>query len=242
MNIKFNLFQWSRLFIDETAIGTISVSWPLVSHGCLLLIWTLCGLVAEVSTPLRLRIVNWGIWKPEIEDRESQIARTYSLSLCWSVWFATLGDLLERCYLMLPLWYLTHSLLSSSTSSCCAEDCCVDFHSWVQKMCYFCSPSTGNPVSNNWNTVGPSRQALIHSTSGQSDLLDKLSMFILFLDIFTTPSPKRVLSVLKGTFEVLRFAWVVSGCYKGTRLRLNTAVKFISVKRRIWVCLQILMN
>ena len=67
-------------------------------------------------------------------------------------------------------------------------------------------------------------------------LLDLISSFNYFnrFELFT--SPNGVLNVFEGTFKILGFAWLFSVCIKGTRLRFITALKFISVKRRVCLC------
>ena len=87
------------------------------------------------------------------------------LSLCLSAWVAPLAVLLGHvsCYCRFSIWDILSSLVRNADVGAirCAKACCVAFHSWVHYMSCFCSPSTCDLVSNNWNTVGTSGVARV---------------------------------------------------------------------------------
>ena len=92
--------------------------------------------------------------------------------------------------------------------------------SWIHCTSCLCSPSTSYLVSNNWNTVETSWHALV--------------VQLLYWFEFVT-RPNKLLSIFKGTFNVLGFARFFSIWNKCNRLWFITASKSISVNR--WVCL-----
>ena len=97
----------------------------------------------------------------EIDDAESHISSTFRLNSLFFSLICTNGS---------PPWVMlvATAVVASETffvafffGKSCARVCFVALHhSWIRCMSFFCSPSTCDLASNNWNSVGTSGLAL----------------------------------------------------------------------------------